>query len=90
MATGWVALVICSRIVNRIPGPESTVISAFIPSFLFLIPIQNYVNMVEIERNPNHKLYGWSFGHTVCLGLGISIWISTLGEIATRILGSSF
>jgi hypothetical protein len=81
MATGWVALTICSQIVNSLPGDAARVVAGFIPSFLFLIPVQNYINAVEKERNPNLKSSGWSLDHTVCLVLVIWFWIQVLTMI---------
>jgi len=74
LATGWVGLVIISIAVSRAPGIAATIISAFIPSFLCLVPIQNYVNSVSERRSPGQPYYRWSSGHVVCLVVGIIIW----------------
>lgn len=74
LATGWVILVIIANIVSRAPGIAASIISAFIPSFLCLVPVQNYINTVTEKRNPTQKFYGWSSGHIVCLVIGIIIW----------------
>jgi hypothetical protein len=74
LATGWVILVIIANIVSRAPGIAASIISAFIPSFLCLVPVQNYINAVTEKRNPTQKFYGWSSGHIVCLVIGIIIW----------------
>ncbi|MBI5777966.1 MAG: hypothetical protein HZA49_00730 [Planctomycetes bacterium] len=44
------------------------------PSFLFLVPVQSYINSVSRKRNPGADYYGWSAGHIVCLVWGIIIW----------------
>jgi hypothetical protein len=49
-------------------------IAAFIPSFLCLVPVQNYINAVTEKRNPGLKYYRWSSGHIVCLVFGIIVW----------------
>jgi hypothetical protein len=43
-------------------------------SFLFLIPVQKYVNAVNERRIPGLPFYRWSSGHIVCLVFGIIIW----------------
>ncbi len=62
LATGWILLVIAANVVSRIPGDMSTVISILIPSFLFFVPVQNYVNRVNARRNPNGPTSKWSGG----------------------------
>lgn len=74
LATGWVVLLIISIIVGRAPGIAASIISAFIPSFLCLIPVQKYVNAVNERRIPGLRFYRWSSGHVVCLVVGIIIW----------------
>lgn len=74
LATGWVVLLIVSNIVGRAPSILASIIAAFIPSFLCLAPVQNYINAVTEKRNPSQRYYGWSSGHIVCLVFGIIIW----------------
>ncbi|MBE8993966.1 hypothetical protein [Microcystis aeruginosa] len=74
LATGWVVLMILSNILTREIGLAQTIVSALIPSFLCLVPVQNYVNEVTKKRNPNENYYGWSAGHILCLDIGIIIW----------------
>ncbi len=78
LATGWVILMIVAQIVGRAPSIRASIISAFIPSFLFLVPVQNYINAVNEKRSPGQKFYGWSSGHIVCLIIGIIIWVLLL------------
>ena len=74
LATGWVVLLIVANAVSRAPSIAASIISAFIPSFLCLAPVQNYINSVTEKRNPAQKAYGWSSGHIVCLVFGIIVW----------------
>jgi hypothetical protein len=74
LATGWVVLIIVGNLISRAPGLAASVISAFIPSFLCLVPVQNYINAVEEKRNPGQGFYGWSAGHIVCLVFGLIMW----------------
>jgi hypothetical protein len=74
LATGWVVLLIVSNLMSRAPGVLASMIAAFIPSFLCLVPVQNYINAVTEKRNPGLKYYRWSSGHIVCLVFGIIVW----------------
>ena len=74
LATGWVVLVIIANIISRAPGITASIISALVPSFLCLVPIQRYINAVSERRNPGQPYYGWSSGHVVCLVIGLLIW----------------
>ena len=74
LATGWVVLLIISNVVGRAPGMAISIISVFIPSFLCLVPVQNYVNSVSARRSPGQPYYRWSSGHVVCLVFGVIIW----------------
>lgn len=74
LATGWVILMILAAIVSHAPSIAVSIIAAFIPSFLCLVPVQNYINSVTEKRNPGQTLYGWSSGNIVCLAFGVIIW----------------
>ena len=75
LATGWVVLMIIANIVsNQSTSMEVSIVAAFIPSFLCLVPVQNYINAVTEKQNPTQMFYGWSAGHIVCLVWGIIIW----------------
>jgi hypothetical protein len=74
LATGWVILIIIANVVSRAPPIAASMISAFIPSFLCLVPVQNYINSVTEKRNPGQAYYGWSWGHILCLVFGLLIW----------------
>jgi hypothetical protein len=90
LATGWVMMTIMARIISRAPGDEATLISAFIPSFLCLIPIQKHINSVEKKRNPNQTIYGWSAGHIVCLVIGASFWIPLLTQLLNMLMRPTY
>jgi hypothetical protein len=78
LATGWVVLVIIAYIVSRAPGIVASIVSAFTPSFLCLVPVQNYINSVTEKRSAGQRFYGWSSGHMVCLVFGIIVWAMLL------------
>jgi len=70
LATGWVILTILSNAVSRLPG-DAGIVALIIPAFLFLIPVQSYVNKVTKLRNPGQSYYRWSIGQTICLIVGL-------------------
>lgn len=82
LATGWVILIIIANIVMRAPGIAASIIAAFIPSFLCLVPVQNYINSVTEKQNPSQQFCGWSSGHIVCLVFGLIIWALILIGLA--------
>jgi hypothetical protein len=74
LATGWLMLVILANIVSRAPGIGASIIAAFIPSYLCLLPVQRYINEIERKRNPTQAFHGWSTGHIICILIGTIIW----------------
>ena len=74
LATGWMILVIISNILSRVPSIAAKIIAVCIPSFLCLVPVQNYINSVIEKQNPGQKMDGWSSGHIVCLVIGVIEW----------------
>ncbi len=85
LATGWVVLLIVANIVGRAPSVMASIIAAFIPSFLCLVSVQNYINAVTEKRNPSQRHYGWSSGHIVCLVFGIIVWATLLLGLAAEL-----
>lgn len=75
LATTWIILRLFANALDRAPQMWTSIVSGLIPSFLCLLPVQNYVNDVTRKRNPGCPYYGWSAGHVVCLVLGIILWI---------------
>lgn len=83
LATGWVILMILANLIFRIPVDVTSgdllvsvvLLAPFIPSFLFLVPVQQYVNRVTEKRNPEQPMYGWSSGHFAVLGIGLFNWL---------------
>jgi hypothetical protein len=85
LATGWVVLIIVGNVISRAPGIAASIIAAFVPSFLCLVPVQSYINAVTERRNPRQAYYGWSSGHIVCLIFGIIIWAILLLGLGAEI-----
>lgn len=84
-ATGWVLLLVAGNVVSRGPGPVSGLIAALVPGFLFLLPVQSYVNVVTEKRCPGQGFHPWSAGHWVCLAAGIAFWALLLQQIHTQL-----
>jgi hypothetical protein len=78
LATGFVVLVILANLIGRAPSAIASIIAFVMPSYLCLMPVQNYVNSVSQKRSPNSGYYGWSAGHIVCLVLGLIVWALTV------------
>ena len=70
--TGWFTLSCIAYGLTRYEG--SSFVAPFIPTFLFFLPVQRYVNTVCKKRNPAQTYYHWSSGHVVCVIWGITIW----------------
>ena len=73
-ATGWVVLVFVASAASSVPSTGAAIFAAFIPSFMCLVPVQNYVNAVTKKCNPAENYYRWSIGHIICLVFGIAVW----------------
>jgi hypothetical protein len=80
LATGWVLLVILGNLIDRVPGMVPLAISAILPSFLCLVPVQKYVNAANERRNPSEPYYRWSWGHILCIVFGIIAWLGVLTD----------
>jgi hypothetical protein len=85
LATGWVVLLLLANGVARAPGIAPSIASALIPSFLFLVPVQNYINSVTEKRSPEQGFHGWTSGHLVCLVLGTIVWAMLLTGLVSGI-----
>ncbi|MEO0825917.1 MAG: hypothetical protein AAFY67_09675 [Cyanobacteria bacterium J06642_9] len=66
LATGWIILVVAANIISR-ASIEASLVAGIIPSYLCLLPVQNYINSVAKKASSAHEFYRWSFGHIFCL-----------------------
>jgi hypothetical protein len=76
LATGWVIFTVLG---NILASADDFIVSILgfiiaIPSFLFFLPVQNYINSVNGSILPRPKYDKWSAGHFVCLIIGIIAW----------------
>lgn len=78
LATGWIILVLVANAFGRAPGAIASIIAFLIPSFLCFVPVQNYINSVNMKKHPDAPHSKWSTGHSVCLVWGLLIWGLTL------------
>ena len=84
LATGWIVFFMISYIIGQADELLASAISAFVPSFLFLAPVQKYINTVEERRNSG-QYYKWSSGHIVCLVFGVVFWALLLIGIGAEL-----
>jgi hypothetical protein len=82
LATGFVVLTILGGLIGRAPGAIASIIGAIMPSYLCLVPVQNYVNEVGARRPGGLVYYGWSLGHIVCIIIGLIVWVITFVMLA--------
>jgi hypothetical protein len=54
------------------------VVSLLIPTYLFFVPVQNYINSATHKLDPVQPYREWSLGHVVCLVLGLTLWGLTI------------
>lgn len=80
LATGWIILMLLGNALGRADDIGVNLLGMVIafPSFLFFVPVQNYINRVNAKVNPQPAFTPWSAGHIVCLVLGIIFWFLIL------------
>ncbi len=85
LATGWVAVMVIGNVVPFLTTYKAGLIGFFIqlPAFLFLAPVQQYINSINVATNPAPPPYHrWSVGHIVCLVYGVLVWLGVMIIIA--------
>ena len=78
LANGWIIAIIAANFVDLAPGAIATFGAFLVPSYLFFVPAQKYVNSAIHKKDPTQPYHRWSFGHVLCLVLGLVIWVSTI------------
>ena len=74
LAGGWIGSMI---VINGLSNSENILIGILcmiFPSFLFFVPVQNYINRVTAKLNDAMPYTPWTAGHIVCLLFGIALW----------------
>ncbi|MEO0686969.1 MAG: hypothetical protein AAFY76_18470 [Cyanobacteria bacterium J06649_11] len=83
LATGWIVLAVAANLISRAPGIWAALVAGIVPSYLCLVPVQNYVNAVTQKTNANHTFHQWSGGHIFCIVFGAILWVLLLLGLAT-------
>ncbi|MBS2213592.1 hypothetical protein KEM09_19445 [Carboxylicivirga mesophila] len=80
LATGWLIVILLGNILGRFDEYEINVLGFIIafPSFLFFLPVQKHINRANSKLTPGLQYNSWSVGHTVCLMLGLPLFILVL------------
>ncbi len=73
LATGWVILTFIGYMAGRSDDETISLVGILVstPSFLFLLPVQKYVNAVHRALPTALPYYRFSVGHVVCLVVGL-------------------
>lgn len=76
LALGWIVLMVVSNLMSRFGGTAVSMVALAIsvPSFMFFMPLQRYINDVNGAREPKPAYYHWSTGHIVMLVFGCILW----------------
>lgn len=79
LAAGWVILSLCIEAHQIFAEINIFMVPICCLMILFFVPIQNYINKVNQTINPTPTYYNlWSFGHIVCMIIGIIRWSALL------------
>ncbi len=80
LATGWIIMILVGNILGKFDDISINTLGILIaiPSFLCLLPVQKYINRVNTLDNPESTYYGWSLGQSLCLIIGIPLFILVL------------
>lgn len=73
LATGWIILMFLGNALGRADDIAVNLVGIVLsaPTFLFLLPAQNYINRINARRSPAPRQSPWSAGHIVVLIVGI-------------------
>lgn len=84
LAVGWIMLVLLGNLLGRTEETGMNLLGLLIslPSFLFFLPVQEYLNRVNAKLDPAPDYLPWTTGHWVCAGFGILSWLMVLGGVS--------
>ena len=80
LAAGWITTVVITNAIDLAPGPIATVTALLVPSYLFFVPVQNFINLAIHKREPAQPYHRWAIGHVLCLVLGLAMWGFTIAS----------
>ncbi len=87
LATAWVIFVILGDLLGRMGNIKLNILGLIIaiPTVLFFLPVQNYINTVNDSIEPRPRYNEWSIGHFVCLTISILLWTLIIYRISLLI-----
>ncbi len=73
LATGWIILIFIGNALGRADDISVNLFGMLLsaPTFLFLLPAQNFINQVNEARVPRPNYTPWTTGHVVVLIIGL-------------------
>lgn len=76
LAAGWIICVLLSNFTSRVGIPAIAILGSVVSilSFLFLLPVQEYINRVNEALPLPPGYFQWSRGEKVLLVIGIVLW----------------
>jgi len=77
LATEWIILNLLGNALGRADDIGANLLGLIIsfPTFLFFVPVQNYINSVNEMKRCKPQYNSWSSGHILCLVIGLIIWL---------------
>ena len=88
LTAGWIIFIFLARVIGDADetGMAGAVVAWLMPSYLFLAPVQGYVNKINLKREVYEKHTLFSKGHILCYIIGALFWSLLLipmdGEIS--------
>jgi hypothetical protein len=78
LATGWIIFILIAAVLSHSGMLIALVIARLMPSYLFLVPAQSYINRINQTNALATKHSLLSKGHILCYILGLIAWVSLL------------
>lgn len=78
LTTGWIILRYLGYAFSRVNIIGGAIGLIIFPSYLFFVPVQNYINHVNSAKKPKPEYNSWSAGHILCLIIGLIYWLVVL------------
>jgi hypothetical protein len=76
LTAGWIIFIFLARAIGNADetGMAGAVVAWLMPSYLFLAPVQGYVNKINLKREVHEKHTLFSKGHILCYVIGGLLW----------------
>jgi hypothetical protein len=82
LAAGWIGSIVITNVINVASGPVATVTALLVPTYLFFVPVQRFINSAARKIEPTQPYQPWSIGHVLCLVLGLAMWGFTIASFS--------